>query len=201
MEAFDRIRRDLRSCWTCSRGISVLQFALAAPILFLLVFGVIEVALIMFISSAAESALKEAFRFGITGQQVNGEVGRQQRILDILGDYTFGMIDRSQVVITRNSYSSFSDVGQPEPFTDIEPLNGVYDPGEPFDDLNGSGRWEEDRGIEGIGNVGDAVLYRIDYEWELFTPVVSLVLGSNGRLPMSASIVLRNECWVLTGNC
>lgn len=201
MEPLDRIRHDVRSCWTCNRGISVLQFALAAPILFLLAFGVIEIALIMFVSNAAESALKEAFRFGITGQQVNGEAERQQRILDVLGDRTFGMIDGSGVVITRASYASFDEVGQPEPFTDKEPLNGVYDLGEPFEDLNGSGRWEADRGVDGIGDVGDAVLYRIDYEWELFTPLVSLVLGSDGHLPMSASIVLRNECWVLAGNC
>jgi Flp pilus assembly protein TadG len=201
MDMLNRIRRDLRSLRACRRGISALEFALAAPLLFLIVFGMFELALITFVLTSAEGGLREASRYGITGQQADNEAERRQQILDILGERTLGMIDMSRAEVTLRSYPSFNDVGQPEPFEDLAPLNQTYDSNEPFTDLNGNGQWDEDRGTDGVGNAGDVVLYRIDYEWDLLMPFVARILGTDGYLPMSASIVVRNECWVISGGC
>jgi Flp pilus assembly protein TadG len=195
MARFPVIRSALRPLARCDRGVSAIEFAVAAPLLFLFVIGMFEVALMTFVSVSAEAGLREAARFGLTGQMASDETAREQKILEIFDNRTLGMIDLSRATITLKSYESFNDVGQPEPFTDTEPLNGVYDEGEIFIDLNDNGRWDEDRGIDGVGKAGDVVLYRVDYEWSLLTPIVAQLLGKGGRLPMSASVVVRNEPW------
>lgn len=195
MDRLPRLRHGLSSLRRCDRGISALEFAFAAPLLFLLVIGMFEVAVAMFVKVSAEAGLQDASRFGLTGQLADDEAARRQAILEILDERTLGMIDLSQATITFKSYDSFNDVGQPEPFTDAGSLNGTYDVGEVFVDLNDNGQWDADRGVDGVGNAGDVVLYRINYDWALMTPILTQILGENGHLPMSASIIVRNEPW------
>jgi Flp pilus assembly pilin Flp len=182
-------------------GATLIEFALVLPPLLLLVIGMFEVATAMFVSTSVESALREASRYGITGSQpANGQT-RQQQILQIIRDHTFGFLDPATTAISFKTYASFQDVGQPEPFVDTPPpgplANGKYDPGENFTDLNGNGQWDADRGTNGVGNAGDVVQYKVDYDWHLMTPFLSQILGNNGVLHMSASLVVRNEPYSL----
>jgi hypothetical protein len=39
------------------------------------------------------------------------------------------------------------------------------------------------------------VLYRIDYAWNLLTPLAAPFIGQNGKFTLSASIAVRNEPW------
>ena len=95
-------------------------------------------------------------------------------------------------------------MGQPEPFVDTaapSPLhNGKYDLGENYTDVNGNGKWDADRGIAGVGNSGEVVRYKVDYEWHLMTPLLSDMLGDNGVFHMSASVVVRNEPYAVVAN-
>lgn len=191
----------LRRLCRAESGAALIEFALVLPPLLLLVIGMFEVATAMFVSTSVESALREASRYGITGNQpANGQT-REQQILQIVQDQTFGFLDPATTVISFKTYASFQDVGQPEPFVDTpapSPLaNGQYDPGEEFTDLNGNGQWDADRGIAGVGNAGDVVQYKVDYDWRLMTPFISQIFGNNGVLAMSASLVARNEPYSL----
>lgn len=177
-------------------GAAAVEFALALPVLVVLIIGMFEVAVAMFISTSVENALREASRYGITGN-VPDDMTRQEQILQLIEDNTFHMLNPDTTTITFQKYASFQDVGQPEPFTDTpapSPLhNGKYDPGENFTDLNGNGKWDEDRGIAGVGASGEVVRYKVDYEWQLMTPLLSSMLGDNGVFHMSANVVVRNE--------
>jgi len=128
---------------------------------------------------------------------------RQGQILQLIEDNTFHMLDPDTTHITFMKYASFQDVGQPEPFTDNpapSPLhNGKYDLGENFTDLNGNSKWDADRGIAGVGASGEVVRYKVDYEWQLMTPLLSSMLGDNGIFHMSASVVVRNEPYAVGG--
>lgn len=186
----------LRRFGRSQSGAAAIEFALALPPLVLLIIGMFEVAVVMFVSTSVENGLREASRFGITGDVPAG-MTRQEQILQIVEDNTFGMLDPATTHITFMTYPSFQDVGQPEPFTDTpapSPLhNGKYDPGETYEDLNGNGQWDEDRGTAGVGNSGEVVRYKVEYEWRLMTPLLADMLGDNGVFKMTASVVVRNE--------
>lgn len=179
----------MRALMRDRRGSTVVEFALIAPVLLLMLVGLIEIALVIFISTTIESAVFEASRFGITGQ-TSGGATREERVLDIVGRRTLGLVNMDEVEIETLIYNDFANIGQPEPFTDAN-ANGRYDGGEAFTDVNGNGTWDADMGVAGLGGPGDIVLYRLTYDWGLLTPIVRDVLGEAVR--NVSSIAVRNE--------
>ena len=89
-------------------------------------------------------------------------------------------------------YDSFSDVNRPEPFTDDNPANGVWDPGEEYNDSNGNGQWDADMGVAGLGAGGAIVLYTIAVDWKMLTPLVGHLVD-DGKIRLEASVAVRNE--------
>jgi hypothetical protein len=170
-------------------GATVVEFAFVFPVFLLAVLGAIETAMVIFISSSIEAAVLEASRYGITGGTVPG-VAREVRVLDIVEDKTYGLVDMDQVEIDTLVYESFDDVGQPEPFEDGNG-NFVYDTGEPFTDVNGNGQWDADMGAAGLGGPSDVVVYRVTYDWGIMTPMMRNIMGESVR--HISSVAVRNE--------
>ncbi len=174
-------------------GSTLIEFALIAPVLFLLISAAIEFGTAMLTSTLMESGLRDAARFGITGQQPTGKT-RLERIIEIIDERTLGLVKIEDADVAVLVYPSFSDIGRGEDYIDGN-TNGVYDVGETFTDENGNGAWDADVGAAGSGESGDIVVYRIRYDWSVFTPIASKFMGDNGVLGLSASIVVRNEPW------
>lgn len=173
-------------------GASTVEFALIAAPFVLIVVGILEVAMILFVNVLLEGGVRDSARFGITGYTPAG-TDRISVIREIIRKRTVGLVDMSKVSITTLVYSSFSSIGQPEPFTDSSPFNGVYDPGEAYVDVNGNGQWDADMGVAGAGGPGDVVLYTVSYNWEILTGLFRPLLGSGGVFPLRASVAVRNE--------
>jgi Flp pilus assembly pilin Flp len=169
-------------------GSAIIEFALIAPVLLILMIGTIEVALVVFVGSSIESAVLQASRFGITNAEIEGT--RADHVRDLVRERTFGFVDMDEAEIETLVYSDFSSVGKPEPFTDTN-HNGVYNAGEAFTDVNGNARWDADMGAAGLGGAGDIVLYRVSYEWGILTPLVRSLMGQSIR--QVASVAVRNE--------
>lgn len=78
--------------------------------------------------------------------------------------------------------------------------------GEPFEDANGNGLWDPDRGIVGQGGARDAVLYTVEVRYPRAFPVSGLI-GLDPEFVSRAATVLRNqpfgsqETGAATGNC
>jgi len=174
-------------------GSPVFEFAFVAPILVLMVIGTIEFGMIMFVNILMESGLRDAARYGITGNQVAG-MTRMERIIQIVSDRTMGLVDMAQAKVQVLVYPGFGDIGSSEPFVDGNG-NGTYDKGETFTDTNANGVWDADIGRAGPGGSGDVVLYRMTYDWPLLTPLAATVIGHNGKFTINASIAVRNEPW------
>ena len=172
-------------------GSPVAAFAFVAPVLILMVIGTIEFGMIMFVTVLMESGLRDAARYGITGNQFGG-MNRMERIVRIINDRTLGLVEISPADIQILVYPDFGQIGQGEDFVDG---NGTYDAGETFTDTNGNGVWDSDIGQSGPGVSGQVVLYRIDYDWDLMTPLAAPLIGQNGKFTLSASIAVRNEPW------
>lgn len=173
---------------TDSSGAAAVQFAVLAPAMLLLLVGSFEVSMMLFVAGTMESAVLAASRAGVTGFTEDG-VSREERIRDIILDRTLGFVDMDEAVIRTLVYSSFDQIGQPEPFTD-ENGNGVHDAGESFTDVNGNGQWDDDMGSAGLGGPGDIVLYDIEYETGAITNLFEPIFG---RIVHRAAVAVRNE--------
>lgn len=190
ISAFRLLHRD-------ERGSPVVEFAIAGPLFFLLVCAIVEFGLVMFVTVLLESSLRDASRYGVTGQLPDGASTMGEReayIRKLVEDRTLGLVDFDKAALEIQSYPTFEDVGQGESFVDGN-ANGKYDGGETFKDCNANGKRDEDRGSAGPGESGSVVLYRVRYDWPLITPMVGKVIGKDGKFPLAASVAVRNEPW------
>ena len=193
MTLIELVRRRARALAGERSGATALEFAILAPVLFLAVIGIIELAIVLLIQVLLEGSVREASRFGITGYTPAG-VTRDTQIRNVVARYTIGLINPNAITITTKVYPSFGQIGQPEPYTDSN-HNGHYDAGEPYTDINGNGRWDADMGASGSGSAGDVVLYTVSYDWHMITGLMRPLMGTNGVVHLQASIAVRNEPW------
>jgi Flp pilus assembly protein TadG len=218
LSAASRLRRFVRQ----SEGATIIEFALIFPIVLMITFGIMEISLCMASLVTLEGGLKEASRYGITSQSTAPpditkvptafKVGNDNRLMTIgyiLNINTLDLIDLNTATITTAVYSSFSAVKDGEPFTDLN-SNGTYDgpgspgvpaAGEPYSDMNCNGS-RDGAGASGagVGAAGNIVVYTVNYNWKILTPIIGQWLGkpdpqNAGRymIPMGASIVVKNE--------
>jgi Flp pilus assembly pilin Flp len=215
-----RLRRFVRN----GEGATIIEFALIFPIVLMITFGIMEVSLCMASLVSLEGGLKEASRYGITAQSdappdlnkvpTPFKVGNDNRLMTIgyiLNQSTLDLINLDQATVTTNVYSSFSAIKDGEPFTD-QNGNGTYDgpgtaglpnpaKGEPYSDMNCNGtRDGPGASGTGVGAAGNIVVYTVNYNWKILTPIIGQWLGrpdpnNAGRymIPMAASIVVKNE--------
>lgn len=175
----------------CQRGSVITEFALIAPVLFMLLFGILEYGVILFVTSAMESAITNSARMGKTGY-VEAGMTREEFIYDMIETKVGGLLDASQVQIETKVYGEIQQIGEPEPFTDTNG-NGAFDAGEIYDDINGNSQWDADMAAAGLGGAGDVVVYTVSYDWPVTTPLISYFISPQGTFPISSSIVVRNE--------
>jgi Flp pilus assembly protein TadG len=204
-----RVRRFARQ----SDGATMIEFALIFPIVLMITFGIMEISLCMASLVTLEGGLKEASRYGITSQSdappdatkvpTAFKVGNDNRLMTIgyiLNQNTLDLIDLNAATITTQVYSSFSAVKDGEPYSDLN-SNGVYNSGEPYSDTNCNGvRDGAGAASSGVGASGNIVVYTVNYNWKILTPIIGQWLGkpdpsSPGRymISMSSSIVVKNE--------
>lgn len=191
---FRRLRND-------NSGTTALELALIFPVIMLVVFGLIELSIGMFVNTVVEGGLRDASRIGLTGQDT-GAVSREQTMVNIVNEASLGLVNAQAADVETLIYPSFEDVGMPEPFTDINgdgiftetsfTFDGIlYADGEPFSDINGNATWDEDMGETGLGEPGDIVMYTLSFNWNLLSG--SLIPVLDGVIPMKASMIVQNE--------
>lgn len=178
------------------RGAALAEFALIAPVLVVVIFGILELALVAFVSVMMEAGVRDASRFGLTGAAAAGGASREDRIAAIVSERTLGLVSPERITVDVRTYERFADIGLGEPFDDLDG-DGAYDPGETFDDLNGNGAHDADRGTPGAGGSEDIVLYEVTVGWGYITPMISAIIGDAAVL--RAALAVRNEPFDTTG--
>jgi hypothetical protein len=173
----------------CEGGATVVEFALVAPAFLAILCAIMEFSGIMFVQTLLEGAAREASRYGIIGQGGTCQ-DRTSKILHVLEDNTYGIIDLDELEMNFRVYESFDEIGQPEPYTD-ENENGAYDVGEPYQDINANGSWDEDMGTVGQGGPGEVVEYRLSYDWPIMIPLFEPLFGET--ITLRSNIAVRNE--------
>lgn len=149
-----------------SDGAAAIEFAILAPVLFMLMLGTVELGLLMFASSVIENAATNASRIGLTGNDGNNNFGDTDARFAIVENevYRFagGLIDPARLHFDPVVYNSYTNV-------------------------NGGGP-------KGLGSGGQAVTYDVSYDWEFFTPLIGDLLGNDeGVYKITSSIIVKNE--------
>ncbi len=173
-------------------GVAAVEFAMIAPVLLLMIFGILELSMMAYATSVIEGATSTSSRLAKTGF-TDGAQSREDMIFKMIKDHSSLLVDVSKIEITAKSYGSFTNIGKPEPFTDVNG-NSVWDIGEPFSDVNGNGQWDFDMGVAGLGGANDIVLYRVTYPWQVITPIMNKLLGdASGVYTITSSVIVKNE--------
>lgn len=186
------------------KGIATTEFALIAPVLITLLCGFVEFAWVASSRAALESATMKAARLiAASDCPAQRETLLTQTV--VKGMAHVKSSDGQPPKIESKSYaSSFGDVGEPEPFVDVEPTqNGKYDLGEAYTDVNGNGKWDPDMGKSGsVGGAGQVVSYTATYRVKPMIPWLAKQFG-DGRedYPIRATTVIRNEPVFRTTGC
>jgi Flp pilus assembly protein TadG len=185
-----------------SRGSHAIEFALIAPILFLLVMSAIEFGLLMFTQMALESALGNVARTTTIGNTT----GYSDRLSYIRAEFlrqTQGLIHSENIVISSEVVSSqTAKYIEPEMCLTKPPRFGNCPADTAFVDNNGNGVYDGGSLSNDLGKGGDLVQMNVALPWTFFTPIVGRffrsdqVVGQNlvtGTYVIRTSAVIKNE--------
>jgi Flp pilus assembly protein TadG len=156
-------------------GSTAIEFALVGPLFLFIMIGTFDLSILLFLTLTVENATWDAARHGATGWE-DPPITREEEIRDIIDRETMGLLADNDLRFETRVYPSFADVATAEWLYDDND-DGVHDPDEGFDDVNGDGTWNGDPGIVGPGGSNDIVLYRVTAEYTLITPIVSSAIG------------------------
>ena len=171
-----------------NQGATVVEFALVAPALMVLLMGLMDLAHSMYTAQMLQGAVQGAARDstieGATSidDQLDANVTRAVRAVAPGATLAFG----------RMAYATFSSVSRPEDFTDADD-DGTCNNGEVFEDVNGNDTWDADQGMAGMGGGRDAVLYTVTVTYRRPFPVAALIPGQTADNTFVVNTVLRNQ--------
>ena len=161
------IRRPLTAIRRNSDGAAAVEFALVAPIMLVGMFGVFDLGYNMYTAAILQGAIQEAARDATI--EGSSTAGLDSRVTDVVHN----IAPAATLTFNRTTYTNFSDVRQPEDFTDVN-NNGTCDGNEPFEDANGNGTWDQDRGSAGSGGARELRALAIEFVGEVRHLVVGL---------------------------
>jgi Flp pilus assembly pilin Flp len=169
------------------RGAAAVEFALCAPVLLIGMMGLFDMGHNMYTASIIQGAVQKVARASALEGAEGRETELDQQVTTIVRQIAPG----ASLEFTRTSYTTFSDVNQPEDWDDIDG-NGSCNDGEPFEDANANGSWDQDMGKVGFGGARDAVLYQVKVTYNRPFPV-SRLIGQSPTFTTMAQTVLRNQ--------
>jgi len=194
---------SLRRLIADSSGVTLVEFAFVGPVLILMIMGLFDIAHTQYSSSILHGAMQKAGR-DLTLENANS----QQTSIDanVRRQIATVMPDGAVIEFEKVSHFDFADVGEPEEFTDQND-DDVCNNNEPYVDTNSNGRWDADRGKQGIGGARDVVLYTAIVTYPRLFPMYTMI-GLPRNVNLSASTVLRNQPFdeqndrvITPGNC
>jgi Flp pilus assembly pilin Flp len=178
------------------RGVTIVEFALVALPLSMLVMGGLDLGHQSYIRATMQGALTDAARraavqdpqFAASGSTTEERV--RNTILAQVGRIAPG----AEIEISQSNFFDFSGIGNPEKLLRDVNGNGQYDPGQGdcFEDLNENGLHDLDAGRDGIGGANDVVFYRADITMPRLLPVAGL-MGFSSDYEMTVSTAIRNQ--------
>jgi len=179
-----------RSLLRDAAGVTIVEFAIVAPVLLTLIFGILDLGHGLYMRSVLQGAVQDA---GRDAGLESGAAARAAIDADVRASVQAVMpfVEDDDIAIKRSNYETFSDVGVPEDFDDANGSN-TYDDTECFTDRNDNGQWDADVGADGLGGADDIVYYEVTVTYDRLFPLWSM-LGLSHRGVAQATTVMRNQ--------
>lgn len=174
-----RLRRD-------RRGTTIIEFAIVAPVMMILLMGISDLAYQVYAQSILNGALQKAGR----DSAIQGGAQNTAAIDAKVTAMVRNIAAKATISFSRKNYDSFSVI-KPEPFTDTN-NNGIRNSGECFTDINGNGSWDADPGVGGQGGANDVAMYTATVTYPHLFPVTGL-FGWPSTQTITASTLLKNQ--------
>ena len=177
------------------RGVTIVEFALVAPVLLAVVMGGFELAYQGYVQAVVRGELMKAGRDNALERAASDE---ERFIIDEQIRQAIQRVAPSARIAPpqRVAFSSYARVRSP-----AEPdgnNNGICEPGETYEDSNRNGRWDSNSGIENGSGAKDVVVYTVNVEYDRLFPVGALV-GMSNTVEISASTNLRIQPYDMQG--
>ena len=185
------MRRPFRNLLRERRGSVVVEFAIVAPVMGLLLLGAFDTAHSLYMRSVLQGIVQKVAR---DSALEGGTVTAQQTTLDNKVRASVRAIANNATIdITRRFYRTFSaaSAAQAETWDDTNG-NGTCDAGEPYQDANNNTNWDDDGGNGGQGGAKDKTVYTVEMSYPRYFPLYRIIGGSN-TTRISAATVLANQ--------
>jgi len=176
--------RSLKRIGRETKGAAAIEFAIIAPVFFMMLFAIFETGLVFFAGQTLTHGLQVTARQIRTGQAASDEISQSQFRDMVCAQVNFILsCDADKLYIDVQSFSSFGGVSFPAPL----------DADSNFDNVNMNHfNIGESGNISGGSSI---VLVRGFYVWPLFTPVFSQYFANmtGDKRLLSASVAFKNE--------
>lgn len=138
-----RTRRRSSAFWRAEAGTNLVEAALITPLLLLLIFAIVDFAMLFFVYLALENGVSQATRFAITGNRLDDPV-EAGTLLSREESIRLAMRDATPTLTLEDEAFSFSHLPA------------------------GTSSW-----VSGVGGPSDVEKVTVRYTWTLMTPLVS----------------------------
>lgn len=181
-----------------ARGATIVEFAIVAPVMLLLIMGMGDLTYQGYAQSILDGALQKAGRDStLQGNDTKTDAIDSKvisMVSTIMRDPTQNCADTSLASTwcsERKSYTKFDDIAA-ERFKD-DNNNGIYDKDtECFTDVNGNKKWDIDPGKKGQGGANDVALYTMSITYPRIFPAYRLI-GWGQTATIEATTILKNQ--------
>lgn len=166
-------------------GVTAVEFAMAAPVLFIMLMGIFDIGHMTYVSAVLNGAVQRVARNStLEGTNITTE---DAYVTSVVQSSAPG----AQVTFARKSYYDFNNIAQPEPWNDAN-NNSRCDNSEAYTDENRNGQWDADVGKAGNGGANDVVVYTVTATYTPLFPIPGLTNRSGSRT-LSSSAVKKNQ--------
>lgn len=172
-----------------SRGTTVVEFALVAPVLLLLSLGGLELAHMMYVRSILQGQTQKAGRD--MSLEDAADAVRQEQIEGQVRSAVLAVVSSGSVTFAKTSFHDYRNAhDRMEEYSDSN-HNGRCDSGEAFVDANNNSTWDTDTGVDGRGGAKDVVLLTATATYPRLA--LGKLFASDPDVKLTASTVLRNQ--------
>lgn len=180
------------------RGAALVEFAIVAPVLSLLLVGGFDVAHILYTKSAVQGIVQKTARD--SGLESSTATATQAALDAKVTRQIKALANNATITYSRRYFRTFSDAAaaQAEPWTDSN-HNGRCDAGEPYTDENNNTVWDADGGDDGQGGAKDKTVYTVKVSYPHMFPLWKYI-GGGSTVNISATTVLMNQPYTDQGS-
>jgi Flp pilus assembly protein TadG len=184
----DRLRRE-------ERGATVIEFALVAPALMLVIIGLFDLTYRLYATAILNGEVQKVARDATLqmNASTSGQAALDQRVKDAFRKVN-GAVTNGDFEITRRNFTNFTNAARMEATTGP---GGQCAPGFTYADINNSNSWD-DGALEGQGGANDVTVYTVKVTYRSVFPF-NAIFGGAVNQTITATTILRNQPYTAQG--